>query len=265
MPYFPQLESGALGQFPGKKRLVQRTVMNTLADGSTRKLGDAAGSRIEWTLSYEDLTDAEIAAIQTLFQGCQGRLQTFRFPAPTDNLLGWSEDLGADVWRKDPLMERLSGMADSLGTNRATRVTNTGQAAQRIDQTIEAPESLQYCFSVYARSDYTGDLVAYRSVAPGTDRHTYTVGAEWKRIVISSKLSLSNDTATFGLEFPAGRTVDLFGLQVEAQPGASQYKPTTGFGGVYEQARFMDDSLAVTTQGPNRHSCRVRVVARRGN
>lgn len=262
---FPQLESGALGQFPGKKRLVQRTVVNALADGSTRRLGDAAGSRIEWTLTYEDLTDAEVAAMGTLFQACEGRLQTFTFLDPTDNLLGWSEDLGAEVWRKDPLMERTGGIADPLGTNRATRVTNTGQAAQRLDQTLEAPESLQYCFSVYVRSDYTGDLVAYRSSAAGTDRRTYTVGPGWKRIMISSKLSLSNETATFGLEFPAGRTVDLFGLQVEAQTGASQYKPTAGLGGVYAQARFMDDSLAVTTQGLNRHYCRVRVAARRGN
>jgi hypothetical protein len=262
---FPQLESGALSQFPGQKRLVRRTVVNTLADGTTRRLGDAAASRIEWTLTYEDLTDTEAAAITALFQACEGRLLTFTFLDPTDNLLGWSEDLSADAWRKDPLLEQLSGIADPLGTNRATRITNTGQAAQRFDQTFDAPESLQYCFSAYARSDYAGDLTAYRSSAGGTDRRTYTVGPAWRRITISSKLSSSNETASFGLELPAGRTVDIFGLQVEAQAGASQYKPTAALGGVYEQARFMDDSLAMTTQGPNRHSCRVRVVARRRN
>ncbi|MCL5746623.1 MAG: DUF2460 domain-containing protein, partial [Acidobacteria bacterium] len=155
---FPQLESGALGQFPGLKRLVQRTVVNTLEDGRRRKLSDAAANRIEWTLTYEDLTDSEMDAITALFQACEGRLQTFTFPDPTDNLFAWSEDLGADVWRKDPLIEQLRGIADPLGTNRATRISNMAQGAQRIEQTLSAPESLQYCFSVYARSDYAGEI-----------------------------------------------------------------------------------------------------------
>jgi hypothetical protein len=260
---FPQLESGALGQFPGQKRLVQRTVANRLADGSTLRLGDPAGSRLEWRLTYEDLTDAEMDAIAALFNACEGRLLSFTFLDPTDNLLGWSEALSADMWRKDPMITLLGSGADPLGTNRATRITNTGQAVQRIDQSIDAPENLQYCFSLYARSEYTGALTTYRMSEGAGDRRTYTVGPSWQRIVASSKLASSNETATFGLELPAGRTVDVFGMQVEGQTGASRYKITAARGGVYEQARFLDDNLAVTAQGVNRHSCRVRVVARR--
>ncbi|MCE5306208.1 MAG: hypothetical protein LLG20_01055 [Acidobacteriales bacterium] len=238
---------------------------NTLSDGSTQRFGDPAGSRIEWTLTYEDLTDAEMAAITTLFQACEGRLLTFTFPDPTANLLGWSENLAADAWRKDPLLQLTSGAADPLGTNRATRITNTGQAAQRLDQSLAAPENLQYCFSLYARSDYTGEIITYRMSGGTGDRRTFTIGPSWKRLIISSKLDSSTETATFGLELPNGRTADVFGLQVEAQPGASQYKITAGQGGVYKRARFMDDSLTVTSQGVNRHSCRVRVTARQGN
>jgi len=262
---YPQLESGAIGQFPGRKRLVQRTVVNSLSDGSTWRSGDPAGSRIEWTLTYEDLTDTEMAAITTLFQTCEGRLRTFTFLDPTANLLGWSESLSADAWRKDPLLELTSGIADPLGTNRATRITNTGQAAQRLDQSLAALENLQYCFSLYVRSDYTGEIITYRTRSGTGDRRTFTIGPSWKRLVISSKLDSSSETATFGLELPNGRTMDVFGLQVEAQPGASQYKTNAGRGGVYTEARFIDDSLTVTSQGLNRHSCRVRVTARQGN
>lgn len=262
---YPQLESGAIGQFPGRKQLIQRTVVNTLSDGSTHRFGDPAGSRIEWTLTYEGLTDTEMAAITALFQACEGRLQTFTFPDPTANLLGWSENLGADAWRKDPLLQLTNSIADPLGTNRATRITNTGQAAQRLDQSLAAPENLRYCLSLYARSDYAGELITYRTSAGAGERRTFTIGPSWKRLVISSKLDSSSETATFGLELPNGRTVDVFGLQVEAQPGASQYKVTAGRGGVYTEARFMDDSITVTSQGVNRHSCRVRVTARQGN
>jgi len=265
MLYFPQLESGALCQFPSQKRLTQRTVVNALKDGSTLKIGDPAGSQIEWTLTYEDLTNSEMAAIVSLYQACEGRLRTFTFLDPTDNLLGWSEDLRADAWRKDPLLAFESGMADPLGTNRATRITNSAQAAQRMDQSFNAPETHQYCLSFYARSDYTGELITYRTSAGFDGRHTYTVGPSWKRIVTSTKLATTNETATFGLELPAGRTVDFFGLQVEAQAGASQYKTTAARGGVYERARFMDDCLAVMAHDVNRHFCRVRVVARQEN
>jgi hypothetical protein len=265
MLYFPQLESGALGQFPGRKRLLERTVVNELGDGRRVKIGDPAESRVEWTLIYEDLTDSEMAAIAALHQACEGRLRTFTFLDPTDNLLGWSEELNADVWRKDPLLALQSGMVDAMGTNRATRITNTAQAAQRIDQSFTGPEGHQYCLSFHARSDYTGELITYRTDTSLDGRRVHTVGPSWKRIVTSTRLTSLNETATFGLELPAGRSVDVFGLQVEAQAGASQYKATTARGGVYEQARFMDDSLAVVAQDVNRHSCRVRVVARREN
>lgn len=262
---FPQLETGATGQFPGQKRLVRRTVVNCLTDGSTLRLGDPAGSQIEWTLTYEDLNDAEMAAIATLFSACEGRLNEFTFLDPTDNLLGWSESLSADAWRKDPMITLLGSLADPLGTTRATRITNTSQAVQRIDQSLDAPENLQYCFSFYTRSDYSGELATYRMSGGAGDRRTYTVGPNWRRIVVSTKVESSNETATFGIELPAGRSVDVFGMQVEAQIGASQYKPTTAGGGVYGKARFMDDSLTATAQGVNRHSYRVRITARREN
>jgi len=154
MLYFPQLESGATSQFPGGKQLVERTVINELESGDTLKLGDPDEARVEWVLKYEDLTDGEVAAIATLFEACEGRLQTFVFLDPHDNLLDFSEDPGAEIWRKDPMIEIAYGAADPLGTHRAVRITNLGQAPQRLDQTLPAPEGLQYCLSFYARSEY---------------------------------------------------------------------------------------------------------------
>jgi hypothetical protein len=64
---------------------------------------------------------------------------------------------------------------------------------------------------------------------------------------------------TFGLELPAGGVVDVFGFQVEPQPSASGYKPSTT-GGVYPGARLRDDALTMTATGVGLHSCTVNII-----
>jgi hypothetical protein len=48
-------------------------------------------------------------------------------------------------------------------------------------------------------------------------------------------------------------------MQVEPQAGASLYKATT-IGGVYQNARFRDDVLSITTTGVNCHSATVNIL-----
>ena len=72
MTTYPQLESGALSQFPVQKTRRARTVMNQAADGSTIKLADPAGMVTEWTLTYVDLSDAEATALWDRTWGATG-------------------------------------------------------------------------------------------------------------------------------------------------------------------------------------------------
>jgi len=58
---------------------------------------------------------------------------------------------------------------------------------------------------------------------------------------------------------PAGGSADVFGMQVEPQAGASLYKATT-IGGVYQNARFRDDVLSITTTGVNCNSATVNIL-----
>jgi len=101
MLYFPQLASGAVSQFPCKKVVHQRTVVNQLLDGSEVKLFDPAGCTVEWDLDLESLTSAEWNAMAALFQAAEGQLGTFTFLDPFGNLLSWSEALSASVWAAD--------------------------------------------------------------------------------------------------------------------------------------------------------------------
>jgi len=66
---------------------------------------------------------------------------------------------------------------------------------------------------------------------------------------------------TFGAELAAGASVDLFGMQLEAEPGVSDYKRTGASGGVYAKARFAEDELAVTARGTDVFDAIVRIVA----
>lgn len=74
----------------------------------------------------------------------------------------------------------------------------------------------------------------------------------------------AGDQTSFGLEFPAGGSVELFGLQADAQPGASAYRKTFARNGVYRTARFDSDSLSVTSQSAGNHAAVIRIVAHVG-
>jgi hypothetical protein len=69
---------------------------------------------------------------------------------------------------------------------------------------------------------------------------------------------------TFGVTLSAGSTIDLFGFQVDAQAGASKYKPTAAQNGVYANAYFLNDSLVVTADGVNQSSCKLQIRAALG-
>jgi hypothetical protein len=240
MTYFPQL-----AQFPIRKRRVTRTVINECADGRRIRLADTGAAVVEWRIEFAGLTDQELDTLQQFFRTSEGRLGTFTFVDPTDNLLAWSEKLDEPVWEKSPFLQ-VNGL----------RLTNTGGAAASLQQTINIPAWFYYCFSLSARSDDSTSLTLLRD-GDGTARQ---IGPEWRRLLLSTKVTTTAESARFGIEIEAGKSVEVSGLQVEAQAGPSAYKKTLAKAGIYGKARFQEDTLEFTTQGPNQHSCLVKVV-----
>lgn len=250
MAVYPQLGSGALGQFPVRKRRRLRTVVNRAADGRTVRLADPAAEITEWRLEYTELNEEEAAALREFFAECEGTLRGFTFVDPTGNLLAWSEKLDEAVWTRGPLLTLTEAIADPFGGTRAARLSNTGGAPQSISQTLAAPAEYQYCFSAYVRSAVPVTV----TMLSGSGRAERTVMNEWGRITFARA-----GEATFGLELPAGAVVEVYGLQAEPQPAASGYKASTS-GGVYENARLRDDALAMTATGVEQHSCTVNII-----
>jgi len=262
MLYFPQLSTGAIGQYPIQKRRLSRTVVNDAWGGSRLKLADPDAAAVEWTLDFQTLTDNERNALEQLYQNVEGRLGNFTFLDPTDNLLCWSEKLDEAVWERNLLVTITPAVADPNGGSSANRVSNSGAAPLAIQQTVGAPGWFQYGFSVQARSDQSQQLTLVRSTPTQTQSAAFGIGPDWRSILLSGKFPGSDASVTFGIEIGAGSSADLFGVQVEAQAGASGYKKTFSKCGVYPDARFLDDSLAVTADGPDQHSCRIRIRAR---
>lgn len=224
-------------------------------------MSDPGGAVVRWQLQYSDLADGEWAPIEQLFEAVQGRLTTFTFLDPLDNLLMWSEDWTKPGWSADALLDVSAGVADPLGGTSAMRLTNTAETTQRIMQAIAGASWFRYCCSFYLRSDTAATVQIVSSTAGEESLEAVLVGSSWTRVVMSDSLTLHEDGISFGLQLPAGARVYAFGAQAEPQPAAGYYKRTTDRAGVYSHARFDSDSLTLTTDAPNQNSCVVSVVS----
>jgi hypothetical protein len=252
---FPQLTTGAMAQFPVRKLRQKRTVINLLGDMTMVKLADPQGETTEWRLEYTGLSDVEVMNLEQFYLATEGRLNVFTFLDPTANLFAWSDQLNDAAWTTDPFLALTGGISDPTGGTNAWTLTNSGGAPQAITQTINAPGGYTYCVSAYARSGGSSAV----TMLLGSNRTTVVLGTTWLRIVASGHGDPTAESIVFGLEVPSGISLDVFGMQVEAQLTASGYKPSTT-GGLYENAYLLDDTFSFTTTDINHHSTTVNIV-----
>jgi len=261
MLYYPQLTTGSIAQFPVSRTTNMRTVANQLPSGFTIRMSDTGAQKVQWRLVYSDLTDGERSALENLFEASEGQLNKFTFLDPTDNLLMWSEDWTQAVWTPGALLQVTGGVADPLGGSAAMQLTNTAQTTQQIVQNISGPSWFMYCYSVYVRSGAPATIQLVVTATGQVSLTAVNTSASWTRVTASGSLSVQQDGVGFGVQLPAGVQVDVFGAQVEAQPGAGLYKQTIDLGGVYSSTRFSSDLLSVTATAPNQHSCQIGLIS----
>ena len=261
MRFFPQLWTGATAQYPIIRRRIVRTVVNSFLAGAADKALDGGERRLEWDIAASGLTNAERDQLQALFDEVEGRLRTFTFMDPMQNLLLSTDDLTADSWTRGPLLQLTSGLADPEGGTKATQVVNTGAAAQRITQAISGFAGFQYCFSLWIRSAVSTQVALLRFAGGQIHSSIYGVTSLWNRICLSGKLTSAAESIEHGCELQPGVSVELFGSQLEAQVGPSGYKRRLEESAVITNARFRDDQLSFTAHGPNNHSVAFGITA----
>jgi hypothetical protein len=264
MLVFPQLVTGASALYPLTKTSIQRTVVNAMNDGSTVVFADPEGASMAWELQAKGMTLAEWNAIEALFEAASGMWQTFTFLDPAGNLLLQSEDFGASAWTNGPLIGFTTGIGDPLATARATRAINSGEAVEAVAQPLSVPGNFHYCLSVWARTIGGSSVTLTASTTGGSAAQTFALSGQWARIFLSFNLGQSTTAVTFGAQLDPGASVDLFGMQVEAQLAASDYKMTTAQGGVYSRARFGSDQITVTAQGTDVYDAVIQIVDTEG-
>jgi len=257
MTWFPQIGAGSMAQYPLQRARKWRTISNTLESGERIILPDSSAGQIDWHLSYQDLTDAEVQNLTDLFASTQGGFAAFTFIDPLANLLGWSEDLSRPDWQSG-LLQKQPSVADPVGTLRAWTVTNGTSGAQTLSQTLGVSGDYSACFSAYIRSATAGAVTFQRD----TRQVAASIGPAWTRIWISGTGTAGAAQSAFSIVIAAGQSVDVFGLQVEAQPYPSPYKQTVAALGIYEETYFAVDEFKVTSEGVDLSSCTITLTSR---
>ena len=260
--YFPQLATGAICQFPSRKDILERIVLNRSPGNRVVKMADPEAGSARWDLTYVGLTDEEIGRLEELFIACEGRLRTFLFVDPFGNMLRWTEDLTNSVWESS--MQVSPANDDALGGNSGWRVVNASQAVQSIKQRVDSPGWYRYAFSVWVRSESTESIRLRLDNPDGSMSVMRPVTPNWERIVISGDIAGESDYIRCSIEIPAACAVDLYGPQLESQRDASGYRKNTDTAAACT-ARFDQDSLVCTSDGPDNNSVRLQVVTTRGS
>ena len=252
---YPQLSSGAVSQFPVRKLRYSRTVVNRTADGRVIKRPDTTAQITEWQLQYSLLSDAELATLQQFFNSMSGSLNGFTFLDPCGNLLAWSDELSQTTWQKDPLITLTGGVADPAGGQNGWTLVNTGTGPQGVSQVLNSPGGYVYCLSVYAQA--TQPTSAVLSIAGQSS--TVAVETGWNRVAITGTGSPSATSVAIGFQLAAGASMTLYGPQLEPQASPSAYQSSTT-GGVYQNARFRDDTFTFSSTDVNRNFATVNIL-----
>jgi hypothetical protein len=264
MLFFPQLATGALVQYPLLKQQLERTIQKITQDGSVISLYDIYAPQVRWTLDYECITDAEADTITSFFESCEGSLQPFLFVDPTANLLLFNEDLTQSCWVFSSLLQLTAGIADPMRGAAAIQVFNSSQTSLPLTQSVSIPGQYTCAFSAYLRAGSGPCTVTLsRSDGNNTTSQSISPSAAWTRFYLSSTFASSQSTlCEFSLGVPAESTVDVFGLQVDAQPQPGTYIPTTSANATYPSARFDMNQVTVVSTAPSQNNLRINILSR---
>ena len=259
MNTFPQMTSGAVAQFPFRKEFSYRTLVNSGSGADEIISSDADFQMRVWELPLEHLTDGEWQDIEDLFELSEGRLGTFLFLEPGQNLLSWSEKLSDPIWQQGSGVSVTDGQPDPIGGTGAVQVTSPGGGAT-ISQVLPIPASYRYVASVWARTAGSGAALRVTDTGSGSVEVGFRSDNSWRRYSVGYGVSSASASVAFELVTPSGAPMEIFGPQLEAQIAPSTYKRTEQQAGVFPGARFDSDVLSDTATGVNRHSGVIRII-----
>jgi membrane protease subunit (stomatin/prohibitin family) len=131
---------------------------------------------------------------------------------------------------------------------------------ETVAQSLSIPGNFEYYLSVWARTAGTSSVTLTASTTGASQAVTFPLAAQWQRVGMLVGLGQATSSVTFAAQLAPGASVDLFGMQVDAQPAPASYRQTGVAGGVYASARFSSDQMMVTAQGTDVYDITVRIM-----
>lgn len=258
---FPQLASGSVAQY-SIQRVRRSGAARIDTPGGASIQGPASGAQsMEWLIGYRGMTGAEAGELRAFFEQCRGRLGTFLFLDPLANLLSSSEELAGSLWQKQAGVVVSAGGWDAGIRGRIHVVTNGGAGEAGIAQTVAADRERQYALSGYVRSAGGASVVFRVSAGAEAVQAVESAGTVWKRVYLPVRFAMEGTGLACGVSVHGGGSVEVCGLQLEAQQAPGVYKPSGIAGGVFPEARFGMDELLITAEDDDRFRADVMVYA----
>lgn len=243
--YFPVLLSRAQVQYPVWKSTEFSLVEAESPGGHLWRSASELPASRRWTLRFEDLTDAEAAALEALYESCAGGWRTFSFADPLSNLLRWSEDIRNSAWGRSAglTITAAGGVAPA-----EFQIVNTSATPGQVWQEIDLAPGAVVCLSCETRG---GPL----TLRAGSTEQTTAGSGAWTRRFLTAEST--GGLQRMELELPAGGSVEVRRIQVETQRAPSQYQATFERGGVRAKTRFAGGGLRIISVAPDRNIAEV--------
>jgi hypothetical protein len=143
------------------------------------------------------------------------------------------------------------------------QIENRGQIEQGIEQIIPAPGWYQYCFSALVRSAVSSRVRLSLANTDGQLSSEWVCRQDWRRAWCSGAIAGETDEIRCRLDLEPGASVQVRGMQVQAQPMPGSYRRTASQHGRYS-ARFAQDRIEFRADGVDDHSTTIRIVSRPG-
>jgi hypothetical protein len=256
---YPELDGGSRVQYPLRKVRKTKARRWEPLGSDAQVLYEANAEELRWELEYAGLNAAEAARLRDFFEAARGGLKEFVFCDPSVNLLSHSADLTNEAWTRGGFLVLTTGLPDPFGGSDGWRVTNQGQAEQRLSQTLPV-ETGTFCLSCWMRSS----VVQRVSLRVGDTVKEASAGPQWRREWVSGHVASAHLGIEVGLDLAAGAQVGVYGLQADAQPAPEEYRESKGTGGVYERTRIAQDALVFVEDAPGVFRTRIALVSKAG-
>lgn len=250
MSYYPQLPGGIRTQLPSSAGMMFDNFTQDSPTDKRYSFANIATPVGRWGMNYTNITDAELATLETYFNDRIGRLKPFTFLDPHGNLVPSSENFLDGSWTYTSASPSGPGSTDPYGGNSASAVLSSSTSVSKMAATV-LPDGnasgITLCASAFAKINTTGSrniVIGFSDSGVGVVANTqYSLTNSWRRITCKVTLTTNGVISVFLGPWDTGVLISLFGFQVSPMPGPGAYTKSPDNFGLHRKCYFASDAF----------------------